>query len=76
MQLTPSTHSHPPFFRFDTLWLEQEELCSLIVKWWTEFQQRVPDIAKYWSKKIGFLRQKIRGWAKNFYAQKRKKVPF
>ena len=48
MQLHSSTHSHPPLFRFDPLWLEQEDFCNLIVKWWTEFTQKGLDIAKYW----------------------------
>lgn len=48
MQLNSSTHSHPPLFRFDPLWLEQEDFCNLIVKWWTEFKQKGLDIAKYW----------------------------
>lgn len=36
LQITQNSHHQPSQFRIDPLWLEQEEFCRLVVKWWRE----------------------------------------
>lgn len=66
--------SPPPshHFRIDPLWLEQEEFCRLIRKWWQEHPLFPENLAYNWNYKLSILRKKIKGLAKNFYGQKKR----
>lgn len=72
LQIPPPHPPSLPPFRLDPLWLDQEDFCTLLVKWWQEFPIQGPDYAHSWVLKIGYIRRKIKGWTKNFYGQKKR----
>lgn len=72
LQISSKLDTVPPIFRFDPLWVEQPEFVELVHKWWNQYPLLSSNIAKSWNAKLKFLRQKIRGWARNFYSQKKK----
>lgn len=75
MHIDSSVPIHQTQFRLDPLWFDQEEFCRLVIKWWQEDPLRLNNVADSWNQKLGRLRRKIKGWAKNFYgAKKREKV--
>jgi hypothetical protein len=59
-------------FRFDSLWLDIPDFQELVIKWWKEFKLS-GDIAKEWHEKMKYMRRKMKGWSKNFLADKKKK---
>lgn len=73
MQVAGTNKQNPHQFRIDLLWLEHEDFCRLIAKWWQEHPLQEEDIAKSWIQKLGFVRRKIKGWAKKIYRQKKKR---
>lgn len=72
LQISSKFDSPTKLFRFDPLWLDQPDFILLINKWWHDFPLDNTDIAKSWNAKLKFLRQKIRGWTKNFYSKKKR----
>ncbi|XP_078150904.1 uncharacterized protein LOC144546233 [Carex rostrata] len=72
LQIEKDIQSNRNSFRIDPLWLEQEDFCALIDKWWKEYPLDPSNLASSWVQKLSFLRRKIRGWARNFYGQKKK----
>lgn len=73
LQVSQTPNFSPHQFRFDPLWLEQADFVQLLPQWWGEHQLSLPDIANSWHKKLGHVRRKIKGWAKNHYGQKKGK---
>lgn len=67
---TPFLAEH--HFKFDPLWLEQDDFRQFIVKWWHAYPLDRQNIVHSWHQKMGYMRRKIRGWAKNFYGKKKK----
>jgi exonuclease III len=59
-------------FRFDNLWLDIPEFQDLVIKWWQDFKLS-GDIAKEWHEKMKYMRRKMKGWSKNFFAEKKKR---
>lgn len=55
------THGHttsiPKTFKFDPLWLEQEDFLQLLPKWWQESPLKLPDIAHSWNCKLKHVRK-------------------
>lgn len=72
VQLHDQSPTKLPQFKFDPLWLEDADFITLVQKWWAEQPLSLPDIAHSWNKKLGSLRKKIKGWAKNHYGRKKK----
>jgi hypothetical protein len=59
-------------FRFDKEWIMNEEFNHLVKKWWLEITLS-GDIGLSWHKKLKKLRQRIRGWYKNYMGEKHRK---
>jgi hypothetical protein len=59
-------------FRFDKVWLEDPEFNRLVIKWWNDFKLK-GDIGNSWHEKLKHMKRKMKGWHKNFLAQKTKK---
>lgn len=64
---SPSCH-----FRFEPEWIDQEGFKELLLKWWNEYPLDYNNVALSWTNKLKHLKQKIRGWARNYYGAKKK----
>jgi hypothetical protein len=59
-------------FRFEKEWILNEIFNQLVNKWWLKIIL-LGDIDLSWHKKMKKLRQKIRGWYKNYIGEKYRK---
>ncbi|XP_078148468.1 uncharacterized protein LOC144543891 [Carex rostrata] len=72
LQTHTMTPPNTPSFKFDPLWLQQEDFLRLLPKWWQEKPLQPPNIAKTWTQKLNHVRKRIKGWTKNFYGARKK----
>jgi hypothetical protein len=63
--------NNPAIFRFDPAWLDIAEFQNLMNKWREKIKLE-GDIGKSWHCKLKKLRNKIKGWFKNYKAAKSK----